>query len=79
MLARGSHPSPPAPPDTGIEPLIQSDAVHHLLGAAIRTPRFDYAAALEDLLALVPRCRVHRLRASTPEAAGEAALGLLMG
>ena len=76
VLARGLHPSPP---DTEIEPLIQSDAVHHLLGAAIRTPRFDYAAALADLLALVPRCRVHRLRASTPEAAGEAALGLLAG
>jgi hypothetical protein len=60
-----------------IEPLIQADAVHHLLRAVIRTPRFDYAAALADLLALVPRCRVHRLRASTPEGAGGAAVGLL--
>jgi len=72
VLARGTR------PEAEVEPLIQADAVHHLLGAAIRTPRFDYAGALADLLALVPQCRVHRLRASTPEAAGEAAVGLLV-
>ncbi|MEA2604221.1 MAG: HPr Serine kinase C-terminal domain [Acidobacteriota bacterium] len=75
VLERGSRTSQS---EVEIEPLIQSDAVHHLLGAAIRTPYFDYTGALADLLALVPRCRVHRLRASTPEEAGEAALGLLL-
>jgi hypothetical protein len=74
ILERGSR---PAPADAEIETLIQADAVHQLLRAVIRTPGFDYAGALADLLALVPRCRVHRLRASTPEGAGEAALGLL--
>jgi hypothetical protein len=74
ILAREPRPSQAK---AEVEPLIQADAVHQLLGAAIRTPGFDYAGALADLLALVPRCRVHRLRAATPEAAGEAALALL--
>jgi hypothetical protein len=75
ILERGPR---PAPLEAEVEPLIQADAVHQLLRAVIRTPGFDYAAALADLLALVPRCRVHRLRASTPEGAGAAAVRLLM-
>jgi hypothetical protein len=74
ILAREPRPSQAK---AEVEPLVQADAVHQLLGAAIRTPGFDYAGALADLLALIPHCRVHRLRAATPEAAGEAALALL--
>ena len=64
-------------PEGEIEPLSQSEAVHHLLGAAIRTPGFDFGQAWEDMRRLAAGCQAHRLSASTPEGAGEQALQLL--
>lgn len=64
-------------PEGEIELLSQSEAVHHLLGAAIRTPGFDFGQAWEDLRRLADGCQAHRLSASTPEGAGERALRLL--
>ncbi len=64
-------------PEGEVEPLSQAEAVHHLLGAAIRTPGFDFAHAWEDMRRIAAGCRAHRLSASTPEGAGERALELL--
>lgn len=60
-----------------ISPLSQAEGAHHLLGAVIKSPGFDYGRALGDMVRLAAGCRVHRLRSSTPERAGEAALALL--
>lgn len=64
-------------PEGEVEPLSQSEAVHHLLGAAIRVPGFDFGQAWDDLRRLAAGCRAWRLSASTPEGAGERALELL--
>jgi hypothetical protein len=60
-----------------VSPLSQAEGAHHLLGAVIKSPGFDYGSALGDMVRLAARCRVHRLRSTTPERAGEAALALL--
>jgi hypothetical protein len=86
----GGSPPPPLPPVTRllvlkrgsrpegeIEPLSQADAVHCLLGAAIRTPGFDFGQAWDGIRRLAAGCRAYRLSASTPEGAGERALELL--
>jgi hypothetical protein len=75
VLERGLKRSPR--PEGEVEPLSQSEAVHHLLGAAIRTPGFDFGQAWEDLRRLADGCRAWRLSASTPEGAGERALELM--
>ena len=64
-------------PEGDIEPLSQSEAVHHLLGAAIRTPGFDFGQAWDDMRRLAAGCQAWRLSASTPEGAGERALEAL--
>ncbi|HEX9943578.1 MAG TPA: hypothetical protein VGG03_16315, partial [Thermoanaerobaculia bacterium] len=60
-----------------VSPLSQAEAAHELLRAVIKSPRFDYGHALADMIRLAARCRAHRLRASTPEGAGAAALAIL--
>ena len=60
-----------------LSPLTQGEAAHKLLAAVIKSPGFDYSRAIGDMIRLAARCRAHRLRASTPEGAGEAALALL--
>lgn len=65
-------------PEGEVEPLSQSEAVHHLLGASIRTSGFDFGQAWEDMRRLAANCRAHRLSASTPEGAGERALEILV-
>ncbi|HEV2852129.1 MAG TPA: hypothetical protein VHC97_04925 [Thermoanaerobaculia bacterium] len=74
VLQRDSR---PPRPETEAVPLSQSEAAHHLLGAAIRTPGFDFGRALEDMVRLASGCRAWRLSASTPEGAGERAVELL--
>jgi hypothetical protein len=64
-------------PEGELEPLSQSEAAHHLLAAVIKSPGFDYGQALVDMIQIASRCRSHRLRASTPEGAGAAALAHL--
>lgn len=71
VLERGDR------PEGELEPLPHSEAAHHLLRATIRPPGFDFGRAWEDMVRLASRCRSHRLRASTPEGAGDQALGLL--
>ncbi|HEX6900085.1 MAG TPA: hypothetical protein VF789_10245 [Thermoanaerobaculia bacterium] len=60
-----------------ISPLSQAEAAHRLLGAVIKSPDFEYGRSLADMIRLASRCRAHVLRSSTPESAGERALGLL--
>ncbi|HEX2223113.1 MAG TPA: hypothetical protein VHN15_02780, partial [Thermoanaerobaculia bacterium] len=62
-----------------LSPLSQAEATHSLLGAVIRNPAFQFERALEDMLGLAAQCRAYRLRASTPEGAGERAVNLLAG
>jgi hypothetical protein len=64
-------------PEGELEPLSQSEAAHRLLGAVIKSPGFDYGQALAGMIRIASRCRAHRLRASTPEGAGAAALAYL--
>lgn len=64
-------------PEGEVAPLSQSEAAHHLLGATIRTPGFDFGRALGDMVRLASGCRAWRLSASTPEGAGERAVELL--
>lgn len=66
-------------PEGEIEPLGQSEAAHHLLKAVIKGPAFEFGEALSDMLRLAGRVRAARLRASTPEGAGETALAWLGG
>lgn len=61
-------------PEGELEPLSQSEAAHHLLGAVIKSPSFDYGEALAGMIRLASGCRARRLRASTPEGAGALAL-----
>jgi hypothetical protein len=60
-----------------VSPLSQAEAAHRLLRAVIKSPGFDYGRALADMIRLAAQCRAHVLRSSTPENAGEMALGLL--
>jgi hypothetical protein len=83
--------SPPPPPpvtdllvlERGPRPegeltlLSQAEAAHHLLGAVIKSPAFEYGRALADMIRLSAGCRAHRLRSSTPEGAGATALAFL--
>lgn len=64
-------------PEGEVETLSQSEASHHLLKAIIKNPEFDFGDALQDMLRLAAGCRAHRLRASTPEGAGDRALEIL--
>lgn len=66
-------------PDGSLEPLGQSEAAHRLVRSVIKSPAFDFGAALEDMIGLAGRCRSYRLRAATPEGAGATALALLAG
>lgn len=61
----------------GLAPLSQAETAHHLLGAVIKSPGFEYGQALADMMRLAARCRAHLLRSSTPEGAGNAALAFL--
>jgi hypothetical protein len=61
-------------PEGELEPLSQSEAAHHLLGAVIKSPSFDYGEALAGMIRLASGCRAWRLRASTPEGAGALAM-----
>lgn len=72
VLERGAEGEAPR-----LDPLSQSEAAHHLLGAVIKAPGFDYGQALTGMIGLASRCRARRLRSSTPEEAGEAALAAL--
>jgi hypothetical protein len=63
--------------ETSLTPLSQAEAAHHLLGAVIKSPAFDYGEALTGMIGLASRCRGRKLRSSTPEEAGAAALGAL--
>lgn len=60
-----------------ILPLSQAETAHQLLRAVIKSPDFEYGRALADMIRLAAGCRAHVLRSSTPESAGERALGLL--
>ncbi|HEY3569052.1 MAG TPA: hypothetical protein VGP73_14045 [Thermoanaerobaculia bacterium] len=60
-----------------LDPLSQSEAAHHLLGAVIKSPGFDYGQALTGMIGLASRCRAWQLRSSTPEEAGAAAVAAL--
>jgi hypothetical protein len=60
-----------------LSPLSQAEAAHHLLGAVIKSPGFDYGQALTGMVGLASRCRGRKLRSSAPEEAGEAALAAL--
>lgn len=64
-------------PEGELSPLSQAEATHSLLGAVIRNPAFQFDKALEDMLRLAGQCRAYRLRASTPEGAGERAVNFL--
>lgn len=64
-------------PEGEVEPLPQSEAAHHLLRAVIRTPSFAFDQALGDMLRLAAGATAHRLRAATPEGAGDRACELL--
>ena len=64
-------------PEGEITPLSQAEATHVLLGAVIRNPAFQYGQALEDMMRLASSCTAWRLRASTPEGAGERAVEAL--
>lgn len=66
-------------PEGELSPLSQAEATHSLLGAVIRNPAFQFDRALEDMLRLAAQCRAYRLRASTPEGAGERAVNFLAG
>ncbi|HSK79687.1 MAG TPA: hypothetical protein VLQ45_24745 [Thermoanaerobaculia bacterium] len=66
-------------PEGEIEPLGQSEAAHHLLKAVIKSPSFEFGQALSDMLRLSGQIRASRLRSSTPEGAGEAALAWISG
>lgn len=72
VLERGAEGEAPR-----LDPLSQAEAAHHLLGAVIKSPGFDYGQALAGMIGLASRCRARRLRSSTPEEAGEAALAAL--
>jgi hypothetical protein len=63
--------------ETSLTPLSQAEVAHHLLGAVIKSPAFDYGEALTGMIGLASRCRGRKLRSSTPEEAGAAALGAL--
>jgi hypothetical protein len=60
-----------------LDPLSQAEVAHRLLGAVIKSPSFDYGRALAGMIGLASRCRGRKLRSSTPEDAGEAALAAL--
>lgn len=87
----GAAPPPPPPvtdllviergpdPRGELAPLSQSEAAHHLLRAVIKSPSFQYGEALAGMLRLSGQIRARRLRSSTPEGAGEAALAWLGG
>jgi hypothetical protein len=64
-------------PEGEITPLSQAETTHVLLGAVIRNPAFQYGEALEDMMRLASSCTAWRLRASTPEGAGERAVEVL--
>jgi len=64
-------------PEGEVETLRQSEAAHHLQKAIIMNPAFDYGDALRDMLRLAAGCRAYRIRASTPEGAGERAQEIL--
>ncbi len=66
-------------PEGELSLLSQAEATHALLGAVIRNPAFQFDRALEDMLRLAGQCRAYRLRASTPEGAGERAVNFLEG
>ena len=66
-------------PEGEIQLLGQSEAAHHLLKAVIKGPAFEFGQALGDMLRLAGRVRAGRLRAATPEGAGETALAWLRG
>jgi hypothetical protein len=66
-------------PQGELVPLGQSEAAHHLLKAAIKSPSFEFGEALADMLRLAGAIRAHRLRAATPEGAAETALRWLRG
>lgn len=72
VLERGAEGEAPR-----LDPLSQSEAAHRLLGAVIKAPGFDYGRALAGMIGLASRCRARKLRAATPEEAGEAALAAL--
>jgi hypothetical protein len=61
-------------PEGELTLLSQAEAAHHLLGAVIKSPAFEYGQALADMIRLSAGCRAHRLRSSTPEGAGATAL-----
>jgi len=64
-------------PEGELSLLSQAEAAHHLLGAVIKSPAFEYGRALADMIRLSAGCRAHRLRSSTPEGAGATALAFL--
>jgi hypothetical protein len=64
-------------PEGELERLPQSEAVNALLKATIRTAGFDFGRAWEDMHRLASQCQTYRLRAATPEGAGEQAMELL--
>jgi hypothetical protein len=72
VLERGAEGEAPR-----LAPLSQAEAAHHLLGAVIKSPGFDYGEALTGMVGLASRCRGRKLRSSTPEEAGAAALAEL--
>jgi len=65
-------------PEGELTLLSQAEAAHHLLGAVIKSPAFEYGRALADMIRLSASCRAHRLRSSTPEGAGATALAFLI-
>ena len=72
VLERGAEGGAPR-----LDPLSQAEVAHHLLGAVIKSPGFDYGRALDGMIGLASRCRGQRLLSSAPEEAGEAALAAL--
>jgi hypothetical protein len=58
-------------------PLSQAEAAHHLLGAVIKSPGFDYGQALTGMIGLASRCRGRKLRSASPEEAGAATVAEL--
>ncbi|MFL6232371.1 MAG: hypothetical protein ACJ76N_04500 [Thermoanaerobaculia bacterium] len=72
VLERGAEGEEPR-----LSPLSQAEAAHHLLGAVIKSPAFDYGQALTGMIGLASRCRGRKLRSSSPEEAGAAALAAL--
>lgn len=64
-------------PQGEVTPLSQAETAHVLLGAVIRNPAFQFDQALQDMMRLAVPCKAWRLRASTPEGAGERAVEVL--